>query len=215
MRQAKMTTLAAGSSLALPLLATFLLTLAPRSVAAQATLPTWREITVYASDASYPQTLARRGVQGDVTVELAPGARGRPGAALVRDSSRSAELDAVALAMARRLDIAATDGARSGLVTIRFRKDHTTTIATKRCADFNADAAWQTATFPERNLRELPALSEGIGMLVYSLHRDGSARQSFPGVEAVVHATVAACARAPEAGMLDMMRQEALKLIAP
>ncbi|WP_306395978.1 hypothetical protein [Telluria beijingensis] len=197
-----MKTLAAGSTLALALLA-----LAPQSVAAQATLPTWREITVYASDASYPAALARRGVQGDVTVELAPDARGL---ATVRDSSRSAELDALALAMARRLDITGTG---NGLVTIRFRKDHTTTIATKSCADFNADAAWQAATFPERGLRELPALSESIGMLVYSLHRNGSARQSFPGVEAIVQATVAACARAPEGGMLDVMRQEALKLI--
>lgn len=200
-----MKTLAAGSTLALALLA-----LAPQSVAAQASLPTWREITVYASDASYPAALARRGVQGDVTVELAPDAKGL---ATVRDSSRSAELDALALAMARRLDITGADGTRNGLVTIRFKKDHTTTIATKSCADFNADAAWQAATFPERGLRELPALSESIGMLVYSLHRNGSARQSFPGVEAIVQATVAACARAPEAGMLDVMRQEALKLI--
>lgn len=208
MRITRMKALATGSSLALALLA-----LAPQSVAAQATVPTWREITIYASDASYPAALARRGVQGDVTVELAPGAKGRPGAALVRDSSRSAELDALAIAMAKRLDIAAANGAQSGLVTIRFRKDHTTTIATKSCADFNADAAWQTATFPERSLRELPALSESIGMLVYSLHRNGSARQSFPGVEAIVQATVAACARTQDAGMLDVMRQEALKLI--
>ena len=202
-----MKTLAACSTLALSLLA-----LAPQSVAAQATLPTWREVTVYASDASYPQALAARGVQGDVTVELARDDQGRAAAVLVRDSSRSAELDALALAMARRMDIAG-GGARSGLVTIRFRKDHTTTIATKSCADFNADAAWQTATFPERNLRELPAIAESIGMLVYSLHRNGAARQAFPGVEAIVNATVAACARAPEAGMLDVMRQEALKLI--
>jgi len=208
MRITRMKALATGSSLALLLLA-----LAPQSVAAQATVPTWREITIYASDANYPAALARRGVQGDVTVELAPGAKGRPGAALVRDSSRSAELDALAIAMAKRQDIAAVNGAQSGLVTIRFRKDHTTTIATKSCADFNADAAWQTATFPERSLRELPALSESIGMLVYSLHRNGSARQSFPGVEAIVQATVAACARAQDAGMLDVMRQEALKLI--
>ena len=208
MRITRMKALATGSSLALLLLA-----LAPQSVAAQATVPTWREITIYASDANYPAALARRGVQGDVTVELAPGAKGRPGAALVRDSSRSAELDALAIAMAKRLDIATVNGAQSGLVTIRFRKDHTTTIATKSCADFNADAAWQTATFPERSLRELPALSESIGMLVYSLHRNGSARQSFPGVEAIVQATVAACARAQDAGMLDVMRQEALKLI--
>lgn len=203
-----MKTLAACSTLALSLLA-----LAPQSVAAQATLPTWREITVYAADANYPQALAQRGVQGDVTVELALDDQGRKGAALVRDSSRSAELDALALAMARRLDVVAAGGAQSGLVTIRFKKDHTTTIATKSCADFNADAAWQTATFPERSLRELPAVAESIGMLVYSLHRNGAARQAFPGVEAIVNATVAACARTPEGGMLDVMRQEALKLI--
>lgn len=199
-------TLAASATLAMALLA-----LAPQSVAAQATLPTWREITVYASDASYPAALAQRGVQGDVTLELT--LEGSNRSVAVRDSSRSADLDALALAMARRLDIAAAGDAQSGLVTIRFKKDHGTTIATKSCADFNADAAWQAATFPERRLRELPALADSIGVLVYSLHRDGAARQSFPGVEAITNATVAACARTPDAGMLDVMRQEALKLI--
>lgn len=200
--------LAAGSTLALALLA-----MAPQSAAAQATVPTWREITIYATDASYPAALARRGVQGNVTVELALDDKGRKGVITVRESSRSAELDALALAMARRLDVAAGNEHRNGLVIFKFKKDHLSTIATKSCADFNVDAAWQAATFPERNLRELPVTYESIGTLVYSLHREGSARQSFPGVEAVMNATVATCARTPEAGMLDVMRQEALKLI--
>jgi len=203
-----MKTLAACSTLALTLLA-----LAPQSVAAQAALPTWREITVYASDASYPAALSQRGVQGEVTLELALDDKGRKGVVTVRDSSRSADLDALALAMARRLDVAAAGSERSGLVTIRFKKDHTTTIATKSCADFNVDAAWQAATFPERSLRDLPALYDSIGVVVYSLHREGSGPRSFPGLNEIVNATVAACARTPDAGMLDVMRQEALKLI--
>jgi len=207
-RTHKMKALAAGSTLALSLLA-----LAPQSAAAQATVPAWREITIYATDASYPAALARRGVQGNVTVELALDDKGRKGVIAVRESSRSAELDALALAMARRLDIAASGEHRSGLVSFKFKKDHLSTIATKSCADFNVDAAWQAATFPERSLRELPVTYDSIGTLVYSLHRDGTARQSFPGVEAILNATVATCARTPEAGMLDVMRQEALKLI--
>jgi len=203
-----MKALAACSSLALSLLA-----MAPQSAAAQATVPTWREITIYASDAGYPPALARRGVQGNVTVELALDDKGRKGVITVRESSRSAELDALALAMARRLDIPASGAHRTGLVTFKFKKDHSATIATKSCADFNVDAAWQAATFPERGPRELPVSYESIGTLIYSLHREGSARQSFPGVEAVMNATVATCARTPEAGMLDVMRQEALKLI--
>lgn len=169
-----MKTLAACSALALILLA-----LAPQSVAAQAALPTWREVTVYASDASYPEALAQRGVQGEVTLELALDDKGRMALVTVRDSSRSADLDALALAMARRLDIVAAGSERSGLVTIRFKKDHSTTIATKSCADFNVDAAWQAATFPERSLRELPALYDSIGVVVYSLHREGSGRAPF------------------------------------
>lgn len=203
-----MKALAAGSTLALALLA-----MAPQSAAAQATVPTWREVTIYATDASYPAALARRGVQGNVTVELALDDKGRKGVITVRESSRSAELDALALAMARRLDVAAGGEHRNGLVIFSFKKDHSSTIATKSCADFNVDAAWQAATFPERSPRELPVSYESIGTLIYSLHREGSARQSFPGVEAVMNATVATCARTPEAGMLDVMRQEALKLI--
>jgi TonB family protein len=181
------------------------------SVAAQATVPAWRDVVVYAADAAYPVALARRGVQGEAVVELTVDAEARERTATVRTSSRSAELDALAMTMARRMDIAAADGA-SGLVRVRFLKDHSSTVATKTCADFNVDAAYQVATFPERRLREMPAMVEGIGMLIHNLHSGGSAR-SFPAVEALLDATVAACARTPASGMLDVMRQEALKLI--
>ena len=181
------------------------------SVAAQATVPAWRDVVVYAADAAYPAALARRGVQGEAMVELTVDAEARERTATVRTSSRSAELDALAVTMARRMDIAAADGA-SGLVRVRFLKDHSTTVASKTCADFNVDAAYQAATFPERRLREMPAMVESIGMLIYSLHSGGSAR-SFPAVEPLIDATVAACARTPASGMLDVMRQEALKLI--
>ena len=96
----------------------------------------------------------------------------------------------------------------------RFRKDHLSSLATKSCADFNVDAAYQSATFPERSLRELPVFYESIGKLVYSFHREGESR-AFPPVDAILDAAVAGCARTPQAGMLDVMRQEALKLIAP
>jgi TonB family protein len=204
-----MKTIAACSALALGVLG-----LAPQSVAAQATVPAWREITIYASDASYPQALVQRGVQGMVTVELTPGTRGRKAAAAVRDSSRSADLDALALGMARQLDITGADGTASGLVTYRFRKDHTGTIATKTCADLNVDVAYHIATFPERSLRELPVFYESVGKLIYSFQREGASR-TFPPADTLFDATLAGCARTPQAGMLDVMRQEALKLTAP
>jgi TonB family protein len=177
-------------------------------------VPAWREITIYASDASYPQALVRRGVQGMVTIELTPGTRGRKAAATVRTSSRSADLDALALGMARQLDITGADGAPSGVVTYRFRKDHTGTIATKTCADLNVDVAYHSATFPERSLRELPVFYESVGKLIYSFQREGASR-TFPPADTLFDATLAGCARTPQAGMLDVMRQEALKLIAP
>ena len=201
-----MKTLAACAGLTLAALAS-----APQSVAAQATVPSWREVVVYAADAAYPAALARRGVQGEVTVELTLDAEARERSVTVRTSSRSAQLDALAMTMARRMDIAAADGA-SGLVRIRFSKDHSTTVATKTCADFNVDAAYQAATFPERRPREMPVMVESISMLVYTLH-SASAPRTFPAVGPLIDATVAACARAPASGMLDVMRQEALKLI--
>jgi len=204
-----MKTIAACSTLALGVLG-----LAPQSVAAQATVPAWRDITIYASDASYPQALVRRGVQGMVTIELTPGTRGRQAAATVRESSRSADLDALALGMARRLDVTGVDGAVSGMVTYRFRKDHTATIATKTCADLNVDVAYHIATFPERSLRELPVFYESVGKLIYSFQREGASR-TFPPADTLFDATLAGCARTSQAGMLDVMRQEALKLIAP
>lgn len=186
--------------------------LATQSVAAQPALPTWRDITVYASDASYPEALARRGVQGDVTLALTLDDKGRKAAVAVRDSSRSAELDALAVAMVKRLDFSPLNGARSGLVTIAFRKDHSNALAAKTCADFNADAAYQSATFPERTVRELPVFYQSIGKLIYSFQREGEAR-TFPSSNDVLDMTVAGCARTPGAGMLDVMRQEVLKLL--
>ena len=199
--------LAAASALTLTLAAG-----AQQSSAAQATVPAWREVVIYAADASYPAELARRGVQGEATIELTLQGSGRERVATVRESSRSSELDALAIAMAKRMDIVGAADTPSGLVQVRFRKDHATTLAAKSCADFNVDAAYQAATFPDRSVRELPVMNEGVGMLIYSLHRAGT-RKSFPAMEAVMDATVAACARMPEAGMLDVMRQEALKLI--
>ena len=58
----------------------------------------------------------------------------------------------------------------------------------------------------------MPVMVESIGKLVYTLHRDAQGK-SFPGMGPVLDATVAACARTPEAGMLDVMRREALKLL--
>lgn len=196
----------ASLSLALGLLG------AQQSVCAQATVPVWRELTLYPADSAYPLELARRGVQGEAVVEVTLGERGRR-ASRVRSSSRSAELDALALQIAERTQVAASAaGARTGLVKILFRKDHESTIAGKTCADFNVDAAYQAAVFPERDVRSLPVMAESISKLIYSLAREGKGR-SFPGMHPVLDATVAACARTPEAGMLDVMRREALKLL--
>ena len=201
-----MKTLAACSTLALAMLG-----LAPQSVAAQATVPAWRELVVYAADPTYPSALARRGVQGEALIELRV-TRDGSRAAVVRESSRSAELDALALEMARRLDVRSPDAPSSGLAKIQFRKDSKTSIATKTCADFNVDAAYYTATFEEGSARGMPVMYESIGRLIYSLHRENE-RKVFPPFDPVLDATVAACARTPEAGFVDVMRQEALKLI--
>jgi TonB family protein len=195
-------------ALALPALAA-----TQQSAAAQATVPVWRELVIYAADNAYPAELARRGVQGEALVEVVLDRNSRRSAA-VRSSSRSAELDRIALRLAQRVDVRAGDSdARTGLVKVSFKKDHASTIATKSCADFNVDAAYQAAIFPERQIRELPVMVESIGKLVYCLHRLNTGK-SFPGIDPVLNATVAACARTPEAGMLDVMRQEALKLLA-
>lgn len=195
-------------ALALPALAA-----TQQSAAAQATLPVWRELVIYAADNAYPAELARRGVQGDAVVEVALDRNSRR-SATVRSSSRSAELDRIALRLAQRVEMRAGDSeTRTGLVKVSFKKDHASTIATKSCADFNVDAAYQAAIFPERQIRELPVMVESIGKLIYSLHRLNTGK-SFPGIDPVLNATVAACARTPQAGMLDVMRQEALKLLA-
>ena len=182
------------------------------TAAAQATVPVWRELVIYPADGAYPADLARRGVQGEALVEVSLDGQGRR-VARVRSSSRSAELDTLAARIAERSDAATpVAGARSGLVKVLFRKDHASTVAGKTCADFNVDAAYQAATVPERDLRGMPVMLESIGKLVYTLHRDAQGK-SFPGMGPVLDATVAACARTPEAGMLDVMRREALKLL--
>jgi TonB family protein len=199
-----------GKTVAVLLAALSLLGAQP-TAAAQATVPVWRELVIYPADSSYPAELARRGVQGEATVEVTVGEQGRR-AAVVRSSSRSAELDALAARLAERLELAG-NGATTGLVKILFRKDHESTVAGKTCADFNVDAAYQAAVFPEREVRGMPVMVDSIGKLIYSLAREGRSR-SFPAMSQVLDATVASCARNPEAGMLDTMRREALKLLS-
>lgn len=169
---------------------------------------------IYPDNPAYPAGLAARGAQGRVLVRVTVDANGGPTSVLVRESSRSRALDAAAVAVVRTFRHAPARpgmGPSEVLVPIRFRKDTVQTLRSKTCADLNVDKAWFTATFPEKKVFELDAVSMAMDTLVFTL--PGPQQAAYTGNSvAVAAAAIAACARRPGDKFFTVMQQEALKL---
>jgi TonB family protein len=169
---------------------------------------------VYPGNPAYPPALAARGVQGRVVVRVSAGAKGAAPSVTVRDSSRSRELDAAALALVRTQGhVPAGPGMGQGelLVPIRFRKDSPSSLRTKTCADLNVDKAYFTATFPDKKLFELDAVSMAMDTVIFTL--PGPLQMAYASnSEAVAAAAIAECATRPAETFFTVMQQQASKL---
>lgn len=132
----------------------------------------------------------------------------------MRESSRSRALDQAAVALVRTYRHAPARpgmGPAEVLVPIRFRKDTVQNLRTKSCADLNVDKAWFTATFPEKKVFELDAVSMAMDTLVFTLPGPQQAVYTRNS-QAVAADAIAACATRPADKFFTVMQQEALRL---
>jgi TonB family protein len=167
--------------------------------------------------AVYPVELAAQGVQGtaDVFVRIAPD--GTPAEVRLHASSRSSALDELALAFVRGLRFAAKSGG-SGvalpdvIVPVEFMRDTVEGLATKTCAEFNADTAYFKATFPETEPSRMPVVRMTTGMLLLA----GMPRQSGDALVAQakqLNAAAAGIAAACEAAPTALYAQVFVELV--
>lgn len=121
------------------------------------------------ADKEYPAELAAAGVQGEVLVIVPLTTDGRSDGAILGASSRSTELDRIALELTRAAKFQVKEGPTKGwkvvVVSVEFYKDSVGTVKQKSCADFNADYAYQLATFPDRKVGEMRIFNMLTGIM--------------------------------------------------
>jgi len=159
-------------------------------------------------NAIYPPALAATGAQGSVTILAQVNGDGAVTEATVHETSRSSELDAIALGIVRKSTI---PGAKSELaalqqmvlVPVDFRKDTSADIKTKTCADFNVDIAYFKATFPELPASKMTVfhLATGIKFLTVAPAQQVALAKRLNGA---IDATIKACANEPDRIYFDV-----------
>lgn len=160
----------------------------------------------------YPVALAEQGVQGtaDVIVKIAPD--GTAGEVAIQASSRSAALDELALGFVRTLRFNPSAKSTPGaplpdvILPVEFMRDTVEGLQAKTCAEFNVDAAYFRATFPETDPSHMPVIRLTTGMLLLA----GMPRQGGDALvaqakklNAAAAGIATACAAAPDTKYLQ------------
>jgi TonB family protein len=160
----------------------------------------------------YPAGAAARGVQGTVTIRAELSADGAFVNPTIQDSSRSEALDAAALALVPRLKYTLTaEGAERPaalVVPIDFRKDSSTSLMAKTCADFNVDATYFKDTFPELPLADMPVFDLMTGILALTVEADRRLTLA-PNLQQIKDQVAATCREAPSSLFMDAAMQAA------
>lgn len=165
-------------------------------------------------EAAYPAALAERGVQGTAEVLAKLGADGAPSVVTIVSSSRSVELDELALADVRRLRFRSANGASGTslpdiVVPVEFMRDSLATLKAKTCREFNVDVAYFRSTFPELDTGRMPIINLTTG----ALFMGAIPTSGLTGDALVTHAKrireagsgiTAACLAAPDSSYLEL-----------
>jgi TonB family protein len=178
------------------------------------------EEVVIAPGAEYfPTELAARGVQGTALVRIPLNADGLPTDAVVVESSRSPDLDLLALARAKTLRIRSAPPSTGdapapltgALVPVEFRKDSSLTLPQKSCGEFNVDLAYFRKVFPDRSEGRMAVFLLTTGMFVLTLPGEQRLRfaKSLPTLRQTV---IESCAASPDSLFLDVARGAASEL---
>ena len=152
---------------------------------------------------SYPAELAATGAQGTVKTHSKIGADGRLLDAQVETSSKSAQLDELAIGYANKLRIkppSDSKGAQEARLQVTFARDTVQTILGKTCAEFNTDLAFARGLDPAASAASLRGYRLASGLVMFAKQRgkkemDAMAK-NYKGAPAAIES---ACAAQPDA----------------
>ncbi|MES3024062.1 MAG: energy transducer TonB [Pseudomonadota bacterium] len=168
------------------------------------------EVTVSPESAIYPPELVQAGVQGNTTITALLKPDGTTEQVSVKETSRSAKLDEIAVTIVKRLRYKARESASATpltiLVPVEFRKDTLAGLLQKTCADLNTDLAYFTATFPERRPSELKFFKLATGAL-YLAQVPADKIGFAKGLQGRYANTITGCAAQPGQKVFDVFRQ--------
>jgi len=123
---------------------------------------------------SYPADLAATGAQGTVKIRSTIAPDGRLIEARVETSSKSTQLDELAIGYSNKLKIkspAEAKGAREALLEVTFARDTVDTILKKTCAEFNTDLAFARGLDPAATAGDLRGYRLVSGMVMFGMNR--------------------------------------------
>ena len=172
-----------------------------------------REIVVYPDDQEYPAELVKTGVQGTAFVLVAFNPDGTPVSTAVRTTSRSDQLDEIALSIVRKLSLQQTTDSgtprySSVLVPVKFSKDVVTDLGKKSCEDLNVDLAYFRSVFPQKKSEDLELFSIATGAL-FLIVKNEKRMPIVAGRKTVISKTIATCAAEPERKFFEVMLRAA------
>jgi len=162
---------------------------------------------IYPGDGFYPEELAKKGVQGEVTLEIQLSKDGKTSVTRLIGSSKSAELDKNALNLVNTGFYKLPENGLKyfeGIYTLNiiFLRDSVLTINKKTCADLNTDLAYFRSVAPNESIRNLPAFELMANIFTVQLMKDRGANGALAfvkSVNAIDNDVAQTCARKPAA----------------
>ena len=160
---------------------------------------------IHPGDIFYPEAQAKKGLQGEVTLEINLSNAGRATTVKVRTSSKSEELDKNALAFVNTGYWKLPDNGLKyyeGVYTLNiiFLRDSVLTINTKTCADFNTDLTYFRSIQGDKSTKNFGALELIANISTVQLMKNQGANGALKfvkAVDAINNDTINACAKKP------------------
>lgn len=160
---------------------------------------------IHPGDIFYPEALAKKGLQGEVTLEIQLSAAGQAKTVKVKNASSSPELDKNALAYVNtgywklpENDLKYNQGAYT--LNIIFLRDSVLSINKKSCADFNIDLKYFRSVHANQSTKNFGALELVANISTVQLMKTQGASGALKfvnSVDAINSDTINACAKKP------------------
>ena len=161
---------------------------------------------IYPGDLFYPEAQAKKGLQGEVTLEIHLSKVGKATTVKVMTTSKSIELDKNALTFVNTGYWKLPENGLKyyeGVYTLNiiFLRDSVLTINTKTCAEFNTDLKYFRSIDGNESTKKFGALELIANISTVQLLKNQGANGALKfvkSVDAINNETINACAKKPE-----------------